>query len=1182
MLIEKRSIHDEFNILTGNFESFDYSNPKWCFGGKGGGGSQNSTVTQTSNPPPYVAAAYQDLLAKANQVAATPYTPYSGNIVAPFTTDQTNAMNTVASQAGSTQPYTNAGVAAANAGSQSIWPNITQPTAANINSFMSPYNDDVIKATLANINENNAEQQNSLKGQAIASGASPFGGDRAGVAAAELARQQGLATNQTIAGLENQNYTQALNELNAQQQLQANTQASDAWRQLSAAQLYPQLGTNAQTNALTQASAQLQSGALQQQLGQEQLNVPYEQFLAQQAYPFQTTQFLGGLTEGIGSGSGGTSSTTSPGPSTASQLGGLGLTGFALNQALPQGYGIMSGLSSLGSFLGLKRGGIAGVRQKFDFGGIIPNVPDVSVSIVPTASTMRSGNGPPSAPSPGQQQPDSAATSLKNGADIGKLLASLAGNGGSSSGDGATGGLADIFSSNAGGFFGGDTAMASQAGNDASFLRHGMGGSPFGINFRKGGVAHYDIGGITNQNIQIQSPQTQAAYSQYANLPVEKLQQLAVMQPNNPMIQKALQMKRMGASSVPVAQGVAGAIPQANVGMASGGVRRYDNGGYVNDIGARTDVSFDDLLNALPRGVTPDARGPTVTYSSSDAPPVPQRKPSIPKKTKGLWIGESEPDFSKGGVAKYATDGYIDSDPSEQVLQDIAENSPVSANNAKPSGVASVNASDLLPLDAQGIALPAKSTDIPTPMPSSTETGSDLDSQPVVDHSGDTVKVHYPSEGKSVDTGIPSMKDSTTASSAWLPLLSAGLAIMGGKSPHALTNIGEGGLQGLKTLEEQRAAALNESKAQVEQQKIADDMAARRQEMAQTASRDAANAAYQKGELGIRQATLEQGKYVPVKNPLTGEQSVFNAKTGQWITTPMKGMGGLPMVDPDTGDIIPGGTQPTPTNANPQKSTFGFDTSNVTPNVYNALVKEDSKQRQAYMSNRPVAENVNRILDNLEPNLKLVDTGGILNKGYATAAQTLNPTGQTSTAASNIDKGTNDLATELNKFQYMPGARGSVLGLQTILNSKPGMQYPPQTNANIVAGIRAKTNSYLLEQELAQKYREASPLKVTDENTYTLDTALKTLYPPETVDPSNGNVTYNKQNVAKYRAAIPDAIAHPQKYIDAATNGTPLTSSTPSAGGTAIPPINQRVKGQEYTNPNGHKAVWTGTGWATP
>lgn len=1237
----KKSIHDEFNIITGEFESFDYSNPKWCFGGKGGGGT--NTVTQSSQPPQYVADAYQALLAQANQVAATPFSQPT-QPVAPLTANQNAGINSVAGAAGSTQPYTNMGVAAANAGSQAIWPNLPTASAANINSYMSPYSQDVIDATQKQLNQNDAAQQSQLRGSAIQSGASPFGGDRAGVAAATLAGQQDLANNQTIAGLYNQNYTQALNELNNQQNLQANTQSSDAWRQLSAAQLYPSIGTTAQTNTLNQASAQEQAGALQQAQSQNDLNAPYNEILAQLAYPFQTTQFLGGLTEGIGSGSGGTGTTTSPGPSTASQLGGLGLSGFALNQALPQGYGLMEGLSSLFA----KRGGVArarlsnGGRPHYDFGGAIgiPNIPDVMVSVVPSASTQRSGNGPPGAPRPDQQQNPSASSSLASGANIGKLFFSSGGGG--SSGD--TPGFGNILQgltgngNSASGYV--NSSPASQVGSDvaAEGANSGIGDflSNIGDFFKRGGIAHYDAGGSTNPGIQMQSPQTQASYAQYANLPVEKLQQLAVMQPNNPMIQKALQMKRMGTSSAPVAQGVAGAVPQMNMrnggrakyaiggeilpdivsgvgdivgaffgmpgagdtgvsmlsnidggrtggdgvehraigslmgednsegGFYRGGRTHYDNGGYVNDIGARTDVSFDELLNAMPKGVTPDWNGPTVLYSNSDDVPVPQRKPPVPKKPKFVGIGESEPDFKKGGVAKYATDGYVDNDPATQVLQDIAEDDqatngygaagPPSANNATPQGVSSVNASDLLPPDAQGIALPAKSTDIPTPMPSSTETGSDLDNKPVVDHSGDTVKVHYPSEGKSVDTGIPSMKDNTTASSAWLPVLSAGLAMMAGKSPHALTNIGEGGLAGVKTLEEQREAALNESKAQVEQQKIADDLDLRRQQMAQESSqfntKQTTMTPYERAEIDRANKQLTQDQWQVIPDQMGGFLK-YNKKTGE--TQTMAGASGsmAPAIDSKTGQPLTGDAYLatlTPENAAQIKAMdegrLNFPAGFALKSPYwqqklsqlyqynpgasqqtAAAVKAFNQGKHGdQMRSLNVAVNHLDLLDNLTGALGNRDVTALNTVGNLWKSQTGSP------APTNFDTAKQIVGDEVTKAVIGAGGTGADRDkAQSVIdkaNSPEQLRGAIQTYKQLMTGQLGG---------LKQQYENSTGHKDFDK--YLTPAAKTALMPPQ---------------------------------------------QSPSDGASAIPPIDQRVKGKTYTNPNGHSAVWTGTGWSTP
>lgn len=255
--------------------------------------------------------------------------------------------------------------------------------ASTIGAFQNPYTEDVVNSTLANIDRSNAIQRNDLTGNAIASGA--WGGDRAGVAQAELDRTQGLARGQTEAQLRSSGYAQALAAAQAQQQTgvqkaglgisqqqiglgqsgqalqglglatnanQAMDQASLAranaamaayGQQLSAAQqaagttgqlnlgvgqLMGNLGSSAQAQALSGASSQLQTGALQQQLAQEQLNIPYQMFQQMQNYPFYSTNFLGQMTGLAGAGAGDTTTKTSPGPNMMSQLGGLGMAGL--------------------------------------------------------------------------------------------------------------------------------------------------------------------------------------------------------------------------------------------------------------------------------------------------------------------------------------------------------------------------------------------------------------------------------------------------------------------------------------------------------------------------------------------------------------------------------------------------------------------------------------------------------------------------------------------------------------------------------------------------------------------------------------------------------------------------------------------------------------------------------------
>lgn len=301
-------------------------------GGTKGGSSSSATapnqsvVTQISQPSPQILENYQNAVNRATTVANQPLQQYGGPTVAGFTPMQQSAFNTVDSSQGMANPYINAATQYVGSGATPIQP--TQFSQAGVQQYQSPYTQAVVNATQAQFNNQNQQQQQATIGDAISKGA--WGGDRAGIAQAELANQQQLAQAPVIAGLNNTAYNQALGEFNQQQTTGVGAQEASGWLGENAGFAMGNLGQEAQSTTLTGASSELQSGALQQQLAQEQLNIPYEQFLQQQAYPFQTASWLSGITEGIGGQSGGVAATTTPGPSSTAQLAGLGLTGLGL------------------------------------------------------------------------------------------------------------------------------------------------------------------------------------------------------------------------------------------------------------------------------------------------------------------------------------------------------------------------------------------------------------------------------------------------------------------------------------------------------------------------------------------------------------------------------------------------------------------------------------------------------------------------------------------------------------------------------------------------------------------------------------------------------------------------------------------------------------------------------------
>lgn len=253
-------------------------------------GAKESTSTTTNTPPPYVAAAYQDLLKQAKPISNTPYTPFAGG-------SSNDIQRTAQQQFANLSGHTNDNFTSA---TDLLNTTAATPTSSLIGNYENPYQQDVINATMANIGETNAQQQQQVKGNAILKGA--MGGDRVAVAQSELARQQGLAGNATLANLNAQNYQQALTAAQAQK--------SQAVEQAGA------MGTVGQA----ENNAGLQNAAAYLSAGDSQYARDYAQYQASKSYPFETTGWLANIVEGIGAGAGGTQTSTTPSGNTGSSI----------------------------------------------------------------------------------------------------------------------------------------------------------------------------------------------------------------------------------------------------------------------------------------------------------------------------------------------------------------------------------------------------------------------------------------------------------------------------------------------------------------------------------------------------------------------------------------------------------------------------------------------------------------------------------------------------------------------------------------------------------------------------------------------------------------------------------------------------------------------------------------------
>lgn len=381
----------------------------------GGGSGGGSTTTTDTRPPEPFQTALSNTLGQAQAAAAQPYENYPGQLQAGFSPQQLQGFGLVGSTPGIAAPFINAGAQHIDAATQPLWDTLPQYSQQTVDKFYNPYVNDVVDATQAQFNNQNAIAANRMQGDAASRGA--LGGDRAGVAQAVLAGQQQLAQAPVIAGLQNQGFAQAQQEFNQQQQQQLGADQANAWLNMQAGQGFGQLGQQALGSTLTSANALLGTGAMQQAQAQQALNIPFSQWQAQKAYPFQDLSWLAGTTQGLASTAGGTGTSTTPGASPWSQAAGIGtgiagLAGAANKAGLFSGWGggdSGGGASSgtyvapagyMGDYVDFAQARGGAVPHRASGGGVeVPmsgfGVPDdeLSLSIFPAMTSSGFGGG---------------------------------------------------------------------------------------------------------------------------------------------------------------------------------------------------------------------------------------------------------------------------------------------------------------------------------------------------------------------------------------------------------------------------------------------------------------------------------------------------------------------------------------------------------------------------------------------------------------------------------------------------------------------------------------------------------------------------------------------------------------------------------------------------------------------
>jgi len=292
------------------------------------------TVIQEARLPKFQEDFLANIFTSAQNLADDGTMPFAPQKLADLSQGQQQAITSALQGVGSFQPFLQQGAEAIGQGIGQLGTAQQYVAGAGFSptdfqQFMDPFTEEVIARTQQDIADKGAQQQ--LQAQASAAGQGAFGGSRQAILQGQIAADVMDQQARTGAQLRSAGFQQAQNL--AQQAAQ---------QQLKQAQLTGQLGQTvaglgSQTAALGQLGQQmgvqdintlLGIGGLQQGQTQKQLDIDKQNLLAQQALPFQKIGFLSDIFKGVPSLQQTATTTSTPRPSTGSQLLGLGIAGL--------------------------------------------------------------------------------------------------------------------------------------------------------------------------------------------------------------------------------------------------------------------------------------------------------------------------------------------------------------------------------------------------------------------------------------------------------------------------------------------------------------------------------------------------------------------------------------------------------------------------------------------------------------------------------------------------------------------------------------------------------------------------------------------------------------------------------------------------------------------------------------
>lgn len=277
----------------------------------GGGGSQTTTSTQTLDPQ--IKQLIMQNVQGAKDIAGKPFEAYTGQMTAGLDPNQQAAISAAPSLLSAGQDT----VGKAILGAQGAGNNV----AGGISAYQNPYQDQVIKATMGDLERQRQIAQTNDRDAIAKAGA--FGNNRVGVMQANTNEAYDRTAADTLARLRSSGFDTA-----------AGLAQQDASRGLQGTALLGTLGGQQQQMQQNGINSLLTTGSVGQQTNQAGLDAQLQEFMRRIGYDAQGQQLINqslGLLPQTG-----TNTTTSPKPdNTAGLLGGLGSVALGAAKLIP-------------------------------------------------------------------------------------------------------------------------------------------------------------------------------------------------------------------------------------------------------------------------------------------------------------------------------------------------------------------------------------------------------------------------------------------------------------------------------------------------------------------------------------------------------------------------------------------------------------------------------------------------------------------------------------------------------------------------------------------------------------------------------------------------------------------------------------------------------------------------------